>query len=332
MRCSSPTAASRRRSPEEIAPAQRRRSVGDRAGAEAPIAIASRAVEPVRGGASAPTSVAATLAAVIAVGVWAVWAGWGPVRETLAVAGSPSTNGRLLRARRALPCRARARPCASRCRSRARTGRPPSSRRACRSRAAGRSSSTCATTACCSRSALTAASYERWLHEQACRYVALPDVELDPSSAREGKLIRAGLPYLRQVFASRHWRIYAVRSPHAARLRARTVDLARARLLRAERVARQAASSCACTTRPTGRSRVVPAACRVAPAGGRRSMRAQRGRLLVHASFSLGRALSAWELLREPASEAQSTPPWPSHAARTHTDRSNPSNKCSCRR
>ena len=33
---------------------------------------------------------------------------------------------------------------------------------------------------------LTAASYERWLHEQAVAYVALPDVPLDPSSAQGG--------------------------------------------------------------------------------------------------------------------------------------------------
>jgi hypothetical protein len=57
---------------------------------------------------------------------------------------------------------------------------------------------------------LTAAAYEGWLHEQAIAYVALPDTPLDPSSAREGRLIRTGLPYLREVFASRHWRIYAV--------------------------------------------------------------------------------------------------------------------------
>jgi hypothetical protein len=58
---------------------------------------------------------------------------------------------------------------------------------------------------------LTASAYRDWLHEQAVAYVALPDVPLDPSSAREGTLIRRGLPYLKQVFASRHWRVYAVR-------------------------------------------------------------------------------------------------------------------------
>jgi hypothetical protein len=60
---------------------------------------------------------------------------------------------------------------------------------------------------------LTAAGYERWLHEQAVSYVALPDTPLDPSSAQEGRLIRGGLPYLREVFRSRHWTVYAVRDP-----------------------------------------------------------------------------------------------------------------------
>jgi hypothetical protein len=57
---------------------------------------------------------------------------------------------------------------------------------------------------------LTPASYERWLHEQAVSYVALPDAALDPSSAQEGRLIRRGMPYLQQVFASAHWRIFRV--------------------------------------------------------------------------------------------------------------------------
>jgi hypothetical protein len=57
---------------------------------------------------------------------------------------------------------------------------------------------------------LTTAGYSRWLHEEAVSYVALPDTPLDPSSAQEGRLIRHGLPYLRAVFRSRHWIVYAV--------------------------------------------------------------------------------------------------------------------------
>ncbi len=60
---------------------------------------------------------------------------------------------------------------------------------------------------------LTAAGYSKWLHEEAVSYVALPDTPLDPSSAQEGRLIRRGLPYLRAVFRSKHWTVYAVRDP-----------------------------------------------------------------------------------------------------------------------
>jgi len=57
---------------------------------------------------------------------------------------------------------------------------------------------------------LTAASYRAWLDREAISFIALPDVKLDPSSAEEGRLIEAGLSYLRLVDRSRHWRIYAV--------------------------------------------------------------------------------------------------------------------------
>jgi hypothetical protein len=57
---------------------------------------------------------------------------------------------------------------------------------------------------------LTAARYRRWLGEEAVSYVALPDAPLDPSSAAEGRLIEGGLPYLREVERTRHWRIYEV--------------------------------------------------------------------------------------------------------------------------
>jgi hypothetical protein len=60
------------------------------------------------------------------------------------------------------------------------------------------------------RPGLTAAGYHAWLQVQAVSYVALPDAPLDPSSAAEGRLIRAGLPFLRQVFVGAHWRVYRV--------------------------------------------------------------------------------------------------------------------------
>ena len=60
---------------------------------------------------------------------------------------------------------------------------------------------------------LSAGAYDRWLHQQAVSYVALPDAPLDPSSAREGALIRSGPSFLRLVFNARHWRIYQVLDP-----------------------------------------------------------------------------------------------------------------------
>jgi hypothetical protein len=62
-------------------------------------------------------------------------------------------------------------------------------------------------------SRLTAATYDRWLHDNAIRFVALPDAALDSSAQREAALIRAGQPYLRLVMRSAHWRVYAVMRP-----------------------------------------------------------------------------------------------------------------------
>ncbi|HEX3975104.1 MAG TPA: hypothetical protein VHW96_02510 [Solirubrobacteraceae bacterium] len=63
------------------------------------------------------------------------------------------------------------------------------------------------------RGRLTAATYDRWLHENAIRFVALPDATLDASAQREAALIRAGQPYLRPVMRSAHWRVYSVADP-----------------------------------------------------------------------------------------------------------------------
>jgi hypothetical protein len=60
---------------------------------------------------------------------------------------------------------------------------------------------------------LTPVRYERWLHHLAVRYVAVPDAELDYSAKAEVALIDRGLPYLRLVLRTPHWRIYAVRNP-----------------------------------------------------------------------------------------------------------------------
>ncbi len=58
--------------------------------------------------------------------------------------------------------------------------------------------------------ALTPAAYRAWLQENAVSYVALPNVRLDFAGVAEGRLVARGLPYLREVWRSAHWRLYAV--------------------------------------------------------------------------------------------------------------------------
>lgn len=60
---------------------------------------------------------------------------------------------------------------------------------------------------------LTAARYDAWLHSQAVRFVAVGDAPLDYSAVAERNLIDRGLPYLRLVWRSRHWRVYTVSAP-----------------------------------------------------------------------------------------------------------------------
>jgi hypothetical protein len=149
-------------------------------------------------------------AAVIALCAWTAWAGWGPLRETLAVAGNASTHGsyyapleRFLERRAGTPVRVEV-PL-----TRSHWETAELAPRVSLARGWEKQLDTRYDAALLS-DGLTAAGYARWLREQAVSYVALPDTELDPSSAREGALIRKALPYLHEVFTSRHWRIYAV--------------------------------------------------------------------------------------------------------------------------
>jgi hypothetical protein len=76
---------------------------------------------------------------------------------------------------------------------------------------------------------LTAARYERWLDQNAVRWVALPAAPLDFSAQAERDLLLEGQPYLKQVHASADWRIWEVRDPEppvsgAARLTAAGAD------------------------------------------------------------------------------------------------------------
>jgi len=164
-----------------------------------------------RGGSGARGAVTALAAGAFA--LWAVWAGWGPLRETLAVAGSPATDGayyapveRFLDAHAPGPVRIEV-PLTRTHWESAELAPRVSLARGWEKQLDERYNAVLLSPG------LSAASYERWLRDQAVSYVALPAVELDPSSAREGELIRAGLPYLRLVYSSSNWRIYAVRAP-----------------------------------------------------------------------------------------------------------------------
>ncbi len=57
---------------------------------------------------------------------------------------------------------------------------------------------------------LTPARYRAWLSENAVSYVALPDAPLDYSAKGEAKLLHRPPAYLREIWRSRHWRLFAV--------------------------------------------------------------------------------------------------------------------------
>lgn len=60
---------------------------------------------------------------------------------------------------------------------------------------------------------LTAESYERWLRENAVRWVALPTAPLDFSAQAEKALLLNGLPFLAPRRTSADWSIWEVRDP-----------------------------------------------------------------------------------------------------------------------
>lgn len=56
-------------------------------------------------------------------------------------------------------------------------------------------------------------AYRSWLHDNAIRYVALPDAPLDYSSVAERRLILRAPSYLAPRWRDAHWRVYEVRDP-----------------------------------------------------------------------------------------------------------------------
>jgi hypothetical protein len=163
-----------------------------------------------RGGGNMGAKALLTPAVAAALCASALWVVWGPVRETMAVAGSAATNAsyyvpveRFLAASGGSPVRLEV-PLTRSHWEAALLAPSVSLARGWEKQLDSRFDQVLLSPG------LSAASYERWLHAQAVSYVALPDVPLDPSSAQEGRLIRAGVPFLREVFASAHWRIYSV--------------------------------------------------------------------------------------------------------------------------
>jgi len=61
-----------------------------------------------------------------------------------------------------------------------------------------------------------AAALRAWLTDEAISLVALPDAPLDYSGKAEARLLRAGaLPYVRELWRSTHWRLFAVSAASA---------------------------------------------------------------------------------------------------------------------
>jgi hypothetical protein len=161
-------------------------------------------------GARGRRAYAKPIAVGAAVCVAMVWTVWGPVRETRAVAGSPATRAsyyapveRYLREHGAGVERVEV-PLTRSHWEAAMLAPSVSLARGWEKQLEERYDSALL------GAGLTAARYRAWLQREAVAYVALPDVPLDPSSAREGALIRGGLAYLKPVWANGHWRVYAV--------------------------------------------------------------------------------------------------------------------------
>ncbi len=170
-----------------------------------PLLLCALAADGARSKRTAPAAAVAAVALCAA----AVWVLWGPVRETRAVAGSPATSAAyyapLERFLAGVPGPVRVEVPLTRTHWEAALLAPTVSlARGWDKQLEERYDRVLLS------SSLTAASYRQWLTDQAVSYVALPDVPLDSSSAREGALIRTGLPYLRQVRSSAHWRLFAV--------------------------------------------------------------------------------------------------------------------------
>lgn len=133
---------------------------------------------------------------------------------------------------------------------------------------------------------LDPARYDRWLHDAAVRYVALPvGIPLDFSAKAERRIVAARPRFLREVWRSADWRLFAVRRPRpiapgATRLTPDRLDLVARRPGRLD-----------VRLRWTPYWRVEAGAACVAPGPGgwTRLTVARPGPVTLHAVFSVGR-------------------------------------------
>jgi hypothetical protein len=73
---------------------------------------------------------------------------------------------------------------------------------------------------------LTSLEYRSWLDDLGVGYVAVPDAPLDYAALAEKKLIKRGPPsYLKKVFRSKDWTVYAVQHPAPLAIGGRMVKL-----------------------------------------------------------------------------------------------------------
>jgi len=235
-----------------------------------------------------------------ALSVIALWVGWGPVRETLAVAGSEATSAsyyapveQFLAAVAGGPVRVEV-PLTRSHWEAALLAPNVSLARGWEKQLETRYDRVLLVPG------LTARSYRDWLEAQAVAYVALPDAALDPSSEQEGRLIRGGLPYLQPVFESAHWRIYRVLGAPAL-----AVGPGRLRSLGHDSftLSARAAGSFLVRVRYTRYWALsgVPGCVGAAPGGWTEVVVRAAGSATVAARFSLARALSAGTSCRAPA-------------------------------
>jgi hypothetical protein len=147
-------------------------------------------------------------------------------------------------------------------------------------------------------------AYEAWLRRNAVRWVAVPDVPLDPAGREEAALARSGVPFLRPVWRDAHWQVFAVRDPLPLVSGPGTLEAFTPRgfTVRAERP-----GSILVRTRHTPYWQTSGAAACVSPApGGWTRIRAlEAGRITVRARFAPGRLAAAGPVCdRPPAATA----------------------------